>query len=119
MSEALTESLRGLIGDKGLIALAEAFGGRRLYVPAVLSDDHPIIQAIGADRAARLNRRYSNAWLRVPLARELRARHYRAQGDSNAAIAGKLGMTETSINKLFRRMDNPPAKGSAQLALRL
>lgn len=119
MSEALTESLRALIGDAGVIALAETFGGRRLYVPLKLTADHPITQTIGAEAAERLNRRYSLAILRVPLARALRARHYRAHGDSNGQIASKLGMTETGVDKLFERMDNPPVKGSAQLALGL
>lgn len=119
MSEALTESLQALLGPGPFVALCERFGGRRLYVPQSLDADSPIVQAVGADAAAKLMRRYSLAFLRVPLAREHRARHYRAQGFSNGAIATKLGMTETGVDKLFARMDRPPEKGSGQLTLSL
>jgi len=47
----------------------------------------------------------------VPLARELRARHYRERGSSNAEIALKLGMSETGVNRLFKAMPDKPVKG--------
>lgn len=119
MNEQLTESLKALLGVDALVALAENFGGRRLYVPVSIAGDHPINQAIGADAATKLARRYSHAFIRVPLARELRARQYRARGLSNGEIASKLGITETAVDKIFARMDRPPAKGSAQLSLNL
>lgn len=119
MTEQLTESLRHLLGADALVALTEAFGGRRLYVPQDLGPEHPIVRAIGAAAAGKLARRYSLAFIRVPLARELRARHYRAQGLSNGEIATKLGITETGVDKLFARMDRPPAKGSGQLFLNI
>ena len=119
MSEALTASLKALLGKEGLIALAENFGGRRLYVPAEMKPDHPIAAALGAEGAKKLASLYSPAQIRVPLARELRARHYRANGDSNGEIATKLGMTETGVDKMFDRMANPPDKGSAQLSLQI
>lgn len=117
MTEQLTEGLRALLGAEALVALCEHFGGRRLYVPLTIDADHDIAAAIGTDAAAKLAKRYSLAFLRVPLARELRARHYRAHGLSNGAIASKLGMTETGVDKLFARMNRPPAKGSGQLSL--
>jgi hypothetical protein len=119
VSEQLTESLRLLLGDAAMVSLAQAFGGRRLYVPEKIDSTHPITTAIGADAAAKLSRRYSLAFIRVPLARELRARHYRAQGRSNGEIATKLGITETGVDKLFARMERPPVKGSGQLSLGL
>lgn len=119
MSEALTQSLIALLGEEGLIALAEGFGGRRLYVPSEIPTDHPIAQALGEALAAKLARLYSPAQIRVPLARELRARHYRANGKSNGEIATMLGMTETGVDKMFDRMLKPPAKGSAQLSLEI
>lgn len=119
MSEQLTESLGALLGIAGLVSLAEAFGGRRLYVPEKIGPNHAIAQAIGAHAAAKLSRRYSLAFIRVPLARELRARHYRAQGRSLGEIATELGMTETGVDKLFARMERPPVKGSGQLSLGL
>jgi len=119
VSEQLTESLQALLGVEAFVSLAERFGGRRLYVPQTIGPDHEIVAAIGAEAAAKLMRRYSLAFIRVPLARGLRARHYRARGLSNGEIASKLGITETGVDKLFARMARPPAKGSAQLSLNI
>jgi hypothetical protein len=119
VSEQLTESLKALLGIEAFVSLAERFGGRRLYVPKALGAEHEIVSAVGADAAAKLVRRYSRAFIRVPLARELRARHYRSQGLSNGEIASKLGITETGVDKLFARMSRPPAKGGGQLSLGL
>jgi hypothetical protein len=116
MREDLTACLLGLLGEEGLVCLAERFGGRRLHIPKAISDDHDIAQAIGLKAAQRLSQRYGQAVLRVPLARELRARHYRGIGKSNGEIATLLGMTETGVDKLFSRMDAPPQKGSRQLS---
>lgn len=107
------EELLALIGEDAFIALAENFGGRRLYVPGRLPADHEISRAIGADAALRLSERISPDVIKVPLARELRARQYRAYGLSHGEIATRLGITETAVEKIFRRMDKPPSKGCA------
>ena len=111
-SEHLVAELVTLLGERAFIALAENFGGRRLYVPRKIEADGEIAKAVGLVAAKRLSDRKSPDYLRVPLARGLRARHYRAAGSSNGEIATKLGMTETGINSLFARMDGPPEKGS-------
>jgi len=113
MSDRLGHELLALLGESAFVALASAFGGRRLYVPGAIATDHEIAQAIGNDAAARLSARMAPAVIRVPLAREMRARHYRAAGFSNGEIATKLGLTETGVDKLFRRMQNAPVKGEA------
>lgn len=117
MNDALSNSLKALLGEACFVALAQAFGGTRLYVPRAIAADHEIAQAIGLDAARLLSKRYSPDTIRVPLARNERARHYRALGMTNAQIARKLGMAETGVDKLFARMVDPPAKGSAQLSL--
>ena len=117
MSEQLSDDLLALLGEDGLIALAEAFGGRRLYIPRAIGRDHEIAAALGMVKATKLTDYYAGAQLRVPLARELRARQYRAGGLSNGEIATRLGMAETGVDKMFARMDRPPKKGSSQLAL--
>ena len=114
MSERLTtEQLIGLLGERAFVALAEAFGGRRLYVPTSVDPGHDIVQAIGETAARHLSQRVSPDVIRVPLARDIRARHYRAAGLSNGAIASRLGITEPAVNKLFARMADVPVKGSA------
>lgn len=105
--------LTKLLGERAFLALVEAFGGTRLYVPRRISADHEIAQAIGEPAAKLLSDRVAPDVLRVPLARELRARHYRAEGLSDAQVARRLGITETGVEKLFKRMPNKPTKGSA------
>ena len=117
MSEYLRQSLLSLLGVDALVRLAERFGGRRLLVPPTIDAEHPIAVAIGPEAAAKLIRRYSPAVIRVPLVRDIRARYYRAGGLSNGEIATRLGVTETAVDKIFRRMDAPPIKGSGQLDL--
>lgn len=117
MREQLSEALLARLGAESFVALVEAFGGTRLYVPHTIADDHEIARAIGTAAALRLAQRYAPDTLRIPLAREFRARHYRAHGLSNAQIARKIGLGETAVNKIFARMDRVPVKGSAQLSL--
>ncbi|MER8814352.1 MULTISPECIES: hypothetical protein [unclassified Mesorhizobium] len=112
MSDELRSAeLLSLIGLADFVRLAETYGGRRLYVPAS-GDDTALVRSLGAAAAQKLARRYSGSYIRVPLARELRARQYRANGASNGEIAGRLGITETGVDKLFRRMPDKPVKGS-------
>lgn len=101
-----------LIGEAAFVRLAEAFGGTRLYVPQRFAADSEIVKAIGIEAAGRLSQRLAPDVIKVPLARELRARHYRAAGRSNARIASALGITERAVEKLFQRMDDPPIKAS-------
>lgn len=111
----LAGDLEGLLGRAAFIALTEEFGGTRLYVPLATQPDQRLVEAIGDKAARTLSKSYAPAFIRVPLARELRARHYRAQDLSFAKIAVKLGLTETGVQKLFARMDNPPTKGQGEL----
>lgn len=104
--------LEALLGEAAFVALAEAFGGTRLYVPTNLTAKHEIAQAIGIEAARKLSSRLAPDQVRVPLAREQRARHYRAMGLSNAKIARKLGITESGVNRLFQRASSVPEKGS-------
>ena len=111
MKEAgLSAMLLDLLGADDFVRLAEKRGGTRLFVPASGWSD--LAQIIGEDAARKLAARWGGDYIRVPLAREVRARHYRAHGASNAEIALKLGMTETGVNRLFKAMPNKPVKGS-------
>lgn len=89
--------------DAEIVALAEAFGGTRLYVPVKMTERNRIAKAIGMDAALRLWEGIGVGTFRVPLAREVRVRHYRAKGLSTSKIARKLGITETGVSKLLKR----------------
>ncbi|MFN3676183.1 MAG: hypothetical protein ACK4TC_09400 [Sphingomonas pseudosanguinis] len=103
-----------LIGEAAFVRLAEAFGGTRLYIPNKLTPDHEIVEAVGKDAAILLVERFAPDQLKVPLAREIRARHYRARGWSNTRIARALGITERGVERLFHRVPDD-AKSSPQL----
>ncbi|WP_163266493.1 hypothetical protein [Chelativorans alearense] len=109
----LSAVLLDLLGPDGLVRLAEWKGGTRLYVchPAG-ADGSELARQVGAEAARKLGRRYGGDYIRVPLARELRARHYRAANHSNAEIAKRLGMSESGVDRLFNAMPNKPVKGS-------
>lgn len=112
MSEVrLTAELQSLLGMQDFLRLVEAYGGTRLYLRS-RSDAEDLVAALSPDGAAALRRRYSGSYIRVPLAREARARQYRADGMSNAQIARRLGIGEAGVDKLFQRMPNKPVKGS-------
>lgn len=114
MSRRVCPELETLIGEEAYIRLAEAFGGTPLYIPKRLDEDHEIAKAIGIDAARKLVDRLAPDVVMVPLAREARALHYRATGDSNTQIARKLGMSISGVERLFSRRPDAPAKVTRQ-----
>lgn len=110
--DSLSAELLRLLGEADFIALCEHYGGTRLFMPK--GDGRgPLKSVVSEQSLQKLNGSYGGSYIRVPLARTLRARHYRAAGLSNGQIARKLGLTETAIDKLFSRHVDKPVKGSA------
>lgn len=105
----LTTELYEALGDAGFLKLTDTHGGIRIYVP---KEPHgsALANEIGVDNAARLSKMFSGGYIRVPVAREFRARHYRRQGESNSMIARRLGLSETGVEKLFSRAPKEPVK---------
>lgn len=98
-----------------MIALAEAFGGTRLYVPKFMTTKHRIARAIGFDGAKRLWDTFGEGALTIPLLREERAVFYRSTGLSFAQIARKLGLTEKGVSAMFKRMRDAAESGRNSL----
>lgn len=103
MAEDLSADLLALLGDDGFFALTEAYPGIRLYVPIDISNSE-LPKAIGDDYAARLARRYSPAYISVPIAREFRALRRRKDGLGNREIALQLGVSERAVERIFARV---------------
>jgi len=101
-------SLLDLLTEPQFIAFVEAFGGTRVYLPKVMKANHPIAQITGVEAAEALTEAMGCGYIHVPIARELRARHYRAAGLSYERIARKLGMSRTGIERMFKRLNNAP-----------
>lgn len=98
----LSDELMEMLGPEGFLKLVEAHGGIRTYIP---EEPHgsQLAGEIGVDNAARLSKSFARSYIPVPLARAFRARHYRGLGETNSRIARRLGITESGVNKLFRR----------------
>ncbi len=62
---SLIESIRDAVGEQAAASLVKVFGGRKVYVPIVASETHPIGRAIGAQAAAALSRRFGGEYLDV------------------------------------------------------
>lgn len=107
------EELLRLLGPDDFLKLVERWGGVRLYMPHVASS---LSRTLGRAAAEALSRKYAGSYLRVPVAKVWRAQVYRNQGLSNAEIARRLVIPETSVDRLWSRMHSPPVKG-AQLDL--
>jgi DNA-binding transcriptional regulator LsrR (DeoR family) len=98
----IADALKELIGEDAYLALVEHYGGTRAFVPKEPARSG-LAAAIGEAAAEKLSKSYGAEYIKVPLDRELRARHYKGQGLSNAAIARRLGITESAVEKLFSR----------------
>ncbi|QCI93451.1 hypothetical protein [Novosphingobium sp. EMRT-2] len=106
--------LTAVLSAMEVIALVEAFGGTRLYLPVQMTEENRIAKAIGYEAALKLWEALGFGVLRIPIARDLRARHYRAQGDSYAKIARKIGMTEPGVVQLFKRIAKQEGESPSQ-----
>lgn len=96
--------LANVLTPEQFVDLTQAFGGTRLYIPANVEADHPLSEVLGQEDAQRLIEALGVGSIRIPLARDFRAMHYRAQGKSIAQIARLLGMGETGVSRLLKRL---------------
>lgn len=92
-------------GRDAAIALAEAFGGRALYVPARASKSHPIARAIGLEAARALSDLRGPGRVDVPLGPTRdsfapRVRRYLAAGMAADAIARRVGCTRRTVFRI-------------------
>nr|WP_286089337.1 sigma factor-like helix-turn-helix DNA-binding protein [Rhizobium skierniewicense] len=82
--------------------MVEAHAGVRLYIAADPARSE-LPATIGVDAAHRLAKAYPGGYIRVPLAREFRARRYVDEKMSNRDIARRLGLTESGVERLLKR----------------
>lgn len=109
------DTLRRIMGDDGFLALTEAYGGLRTFIPSIdrlrgtkLCDD------ITFQHAEKLSRVFPSTAIPVPLAREFRARMYLDKGYSNRKIARLLGITENGIVKMKQRFKASETESEAE-----
>jgi Mor family transcriptional regulator len=101
-----------LIGVASCIKLVETWGGRRLYIPAHVTNGHPLAELLGLDVAMALCTAYAGERPEIPRAqgwRQTIKAHAialaRASGLSQAEVARQYGMTERGVRKVERRAE--------------
>jgi hypothetical protein len=101
--EATTANFRRLLGDEGARLLAEAFGGRRLYIPRAPGEHHPITVALGQHRADQLAGAFHGVGIDIPMLAEKRSEIVRLDsiGMTRAGIAKELRCTERWVYKVL------------------
>jgi hypothetical protein len=96
-------ALARLIGRAATLALIEAHGGARIAIPKSVNQASVLARDIGLDAARILAEGHGGAMLKVPLAKFWRAMIYRRRdGLSYAAIARRLGASESSVHAWLR-----------------
>jgi DNA-binding transcriptional regulator LsrR (DeoR family) len=110
--EATAANLVRLLGEDGARALAQAFGGRRLYVPRQPGAHHPITVAVGQQAAERLAAAFHGVGIDVPVmpATRTEIRRLDAEGLTRADIARKLGITERWVYKTLAEAPSLPSR---------
>lgn len=97
--------IAGVVGvDATLKLAASSLGGLRLYVPKVMTADHPIAKAIGMAEAQRLCKHYQGAEIALPRGLQYRRALVRARaleryyaGESASSVAADLDLHEITI----------------------
>lgn len=112
----LTDELLDLIGAKAMFDLVVSYGGTRLYVPRYRREATAEIEGLGTEASRSLAEAFGGLLIRVPLCREFKLVVYEGRGLSNAQIAVKLGITETGVGKIKRRVQNGTSVSGARLS---
>lgn len=95
-----------MIGPDGFLKLVESYGGANLYVPKGTRKNYEtaLCRDIGETAGRKMMASYGGDYLRIPLAREFRVRSYRSQGLSAGRIATRIGMTQSGVERIIKRL---------------
>lgn len=100
-----------VIGEAATIALLDAAGGTRVYVPRRAGTESLLARMIGAEAADRMVASFGGDLLTLPLCREWRALRMYEGGASHAAIARKTGLTERAVYRMTQRLKASALQG--------
>ncbi|MGD9769469.1 MAG: hypothetical protein AB7U62_17680 [Pseudolabrys sp.] len=90
-----------IVGAEATLALIEAHGGTRFYVPRMPNER--LVAIVGEPGAAALASLLGGEYLKLPLARAWRVLVYQARGLSYPAIARRVGCTEGAVWRTLSR----------------
>lgn len=103
-TDTLEDILRDIIGDNAYFALVEGFAGRRVYIPLRVEKCKTLTPVFGEKIVKKLAEHFGRGYINIPISREFRAFRHREAGLSNGMIATKLSISESAVNRLFRRL---------------
>lgn len=94
-----------VIGWDATMALVRAFGGRALYVPMTITENHPIARAIGLPASAQLAADFGNVTWTIPISLKRRMRVLelakRTPPLTRGQIADEVGIGERAVSKML------------------
>jgi|GEM_PF-1951039 len=92
IDDNLISEVRAVIGAEAFAALAERFGGSRIFVPVSPADNHPLTVVLGREAVALLAGRFAGETIALPLTQR-----------KHAAILADLraGMGPTAVAKKY------------------
>jgi Mor family transcriptional regulator len=85
------------IGRDGALTLARVFGGRKVYVPETMSEDHKLAALIGFGPASTLSTLFGSETIEIPLG------PFAANGAITRAIRQRLVEGELSNTEIAER----------------
>lgn len=95
------------LGEEMTIKFLLRFGGSPLYLAANPSSANDVAALVGPDAAKALAKIIGPGQIgRVPIAREWTVRQLKARKWSNIAIARELKITDETVRKLLKRLDD-------------
>ncbi|MEL7232349.1 MAG: hypothetical protein AAGJ85_07555 [Pseudomonadota bacterium] len=91
--------LADLIGPTGAFALARVYGGRSVYVPEAIADDHGLFHLLGREASDKLSEYYAGDRINVPLG------PYSRHGTIKRAVADHLKAGNMSAAQIAKALD--------------
>jgi hypothetical protein len=96
------EHLTAVLGDDLVLLLVEEYGGSRLFVPRLITDETVLALKIGRPAAEAMAAVFPAALLQIPACKPWRVRLYASRGWTVAKIALMLRWDETTVYRHLR-----------------
>jgi len=107
----MLDELTTIIGYQPTARLLRAFGGRRLYIPSTLDDEHPITWVVGRTHAQTLTSQFGGERLDLPdeqsIVLDLRNQRIAAEyrrGHSVRQLARTYSLSPRGIRKILCKL---------------
>ncbi len=96
-------ALHDVLGDDGLLALVERYGGTRLSVPGRLDQDAPLAQVLPIEQARQLVERWGPTTLQIALCKTWRIHLLRQRRLSYDVVARRVGVSQKTVYREMGR----------------